>query len=69
MSKKKLRPCDCKDMATAMKLEEQGISHNEDRIMLKPNVVEMTIGLTTVRVPMHLFKMFAEWYMTEQEIK
>lgn len=30
--KNKLRPCDCKDQATAQRLNEQGIGVNDDSI-------------------------------------
>jgi len=66
--KQKLKPCDCKDMATASKLKEQGIGHNDQSILVEPNVVVLTIGYTTVRIPMARFKMFAEWYLEEQDI-
>lgn len=64
----KLKPCDCKDMATASKLKEQGIGHNDQSILVEPNVVVLTTGHTTVRIPMARFKMFAEWYLEEQDI-
>lgn len=70
MSKKyKIRPCDCKDIFTAEKLNEQGISHNDDSIIVEPNVVILTMGHTTVKIPMSRFKMFAEWFLEEQEIE
>lgn len=67
MEKKlKLRPADCKDLATAMKLNEQGIGHNNQSIHIEPNSVVLTIDHTTIRIPMSRFKMFAEWYLEEQ---
>jgi hypothetical protein len=66
--KKKLKPCDCKDLLTANKLNEQGISHNGDSIVIEPSVVVLTMGHTTVRIPMSKFKLFAEWYLEDQEI-
>jgi len=66
--KKKLKPCDCKDLLTANKLNEQGISQNGDSIVIEPSVVVLTMGHTTVRIPMSRFKLFAEWYLEEQEI-
>jgi hypothetical protein len=66
--KKKLKPCDCKDLLTANKLNEQGISQNGDSIVIEPSVVVLTMGHTTVRIPMSKFKVFAEWYLEEQEI-
>lgn len=69
MSKTKIRPCDCKDVDTAQRMEEQGISMNEDSLMVEPNVVKLTISHTTIRIPMQRFKIFAEWYLREQELK
>ena len=66
--KKKLKPCDCKDLLTANKLNEQGIRQNGDSIVIEPSVVVLTMGHTTVRIPMSRFKIFAEWYLEEQEI-
>ena len=66
--KQKFKPCDCKDMATVGKLKEQGIGHNDQSILVEPNVVVLTMGHTTVRIPMARFKMFAEWYLEEQDI-
>lgn len=66
--KHKLKPCDCKDIATTSKLKKQGIGHNDHTIVVNPNVVVLTIGHTTVRIPMTTFKMFAEWYLEEQDI-
>lgn len=65
---KTLKPCDCKDMATAKLLNEQGIGHNEDSITIEPNVVVLKMGPTTIRIPMKKFKLFAEWYLTDQEL-
>ena len=66
--KHKLKPCDCKDIATASKLKEQGIGHNDQSILIEPNVVVLMMGHTTVKIPMARFKMFAEWYLKEQDI-
>lgn len=63
---KKLRPCDCKDGADAIKLNEKGIGHNDQSITVAPNVVILIMGHTTIRIPMSRFKMFAEWYLEEQ---
>ena len=67
--KNTLRPCDCKDMETAATLNEQGIGVNDQGIMVEPGVVVLTMGHTSVRIPMSRFKLFAEWYLEEQEIK
>jgi hypothetical protein len=50
------------------KLNEQGIAHNEQGIMIRPNYVILTMDHTTVKIPMTRFRMFAEWYLEEQEI-
>ena len=68
MKKNKLKPCDCKDIETASRLNEQGIGHNDQSIMVEPNVVILTMGHTKVRIPMQRFRMFAEWYLEEQDI-
>lgn len=62
----KLRPCDCPDIYTASLLTEQGIGHNDNSITVEPNVVVLTMGYTTMRIPMNTFKMFAEWYLEPQ---
>lgn len=66
--KTKLKPCDCKDMATASKLNEQGVGHNDQSIMIEHAVVVLKMGHTTIRIPQARFKMFAEWYLEAQEI-
>lgn len=65
---RKLKPCDCKDIVTANKLNESGIAVNNDSIHIEPNSVVLCLGNTTIRIHMHLFKKFAEWYLEEQEI-
>lgn len=67
--KAKLRPCDCKDAIDASLLEEQSIGHNEESITVIPNYVLLKMGHTEVKISMKRFKMFAEWYLTEQEIR
>ena len=66
---KKLRPCDCKDQFTANMLNEQGIGVNDESISVHPNYVLLTMGHTTVKISMGRFKLFAEWYLQEQEIE
>jgi hypothetical protein len=36
---KTLRPCDCKDEVDVKSLNEQGIGHNDESIMVEPGVV------------------------------
>lgn len=69
MSKRKLRPADCRDVATAELLQEQGIGFNDESIHIVPNSVILKLGHTTVRMSMKRFEMFAKWYLEEQEIK
>lgn len=61
-----LRPCDCKDEVTAKKLNEQGLMFNGDSIRIDPLVVILEMGNTTIKIPMHRFKQFAEWYLKPQ---
>lgn len=63
-----MRPRDCKDLNDAIKLKEQGVGYNDDKIRVEPNVVIMKIGQTTIRIPMSRFRMFAEWYLTDQKL-
>lgn len=65
----KLRPCDCKDRDTSQRLETQGIGHNDESITVLPNYVELRMGHTTVKIGMERFKMFAEWYLSPQNLK
>lgn len=68
MKNRKLRPCDCGDNATASLLNEQGIGTTNGTIMIKPNIVEITLSDTTIRIPMSRFKRYAEWYLEPQDI-
>lgn len=65
----KLRPCDCKDAVDASKLEEQGIGHNDESITVIPNYVLLKMGHTEIKIGMKRFKMFAEWYLSEQDVR
>lgn len=69
MTKKKLKPCDCKDSESIEQLNESGIGFNEDSITLDRNCVILKMSHTQVRIPASRFKMFAEWYLDEQEIE
>lgn len=66
--KQLLKPCDCTDLQTVKKLNEQGIGHNNESILVEPGVVILTMGYTTMKIPQKRFKMFAEWYLKAQEI-
>ncbi len=65
----KLRPCDCKDIADTKKLEEQGIGIGETSIQVIPNSVILTMGHTTIKIPMRHFKVISEWYLQPQNLK
>lgn len=67
-AKRKLRPCDCIDIASAESLNEQGIGHNDESITVEPNHVILRMGHTTIQISMKRFEMFARWYLEEQEI-
>ena len=63
-----MKPCNCKSMHEAFfKLNEQGISFNNNSLFVEPNIVEMHIDATTIRIPMRIFERFARWYLTDQE--
>lgn len=64
-----MKPCDCQDEFTASKLNEQGIQFNDNSIVVQPNSVILTMGHTTIKIPMKTFEMFAKWYLEDQEIK
>jgi len=64
-----LAPYQCKDQNTANQLQYQGIGFNDDHISVKPSIVELTIGASTLRIPMYLFERFARWYLEPQERK
>jgi len=64
----KLKPCDCHDQVTADKLNEQGIQHNDQGIFIKPGVVILEMGHTSIKINMKRFEMFARWYLEEQEL-
>jgi hypothetical protein len=62
-----MRPCDCKDIhAVKTLLSEEGISVNNDGITVEPNVVILKEGSATLRIPMQRFKVYAEWYLSDQ---
>lgn len=63
----KIRPCDCKDLLTVSRLQEQAITVNDNFLMVEPNVVVLRLGHTKVRIPQAIFKKFADWYLQEQD--
>jgi len=69
MIKKTLKPCDCKDKIDCDNLSVNGIAYNDNSIKVKPNLVVLTMGHTEIKIPMKLFKNFAEWYLEEQEVE
>jgi len=64
-----MRPCDCKDIRTTMRLQEQGIGYNDESILVEPNHVILKMGHTTILIGMERFRMFAEWYLKDQKLK
>ena len=62
-----MRPCDCRSAEEAtQKLNEQGISFNNDSLRVMPGVVLLSLGAVDIKVPMSRFKLFAEWYLEDQ---
>lgn len=68
MTKTTLRPCDCICKSDALKLEEQGIGYNNQTLSVEPNLVVLSIDSATIRIPMGLFRKFAEWYLKPQDV-
>lgn len=64
----KLKPCDCHSFAQEQKLNEVGIAHNDEAIRLDSGRVRLEMGHTTVMISRQRFKMFAEWYLEDQEL-
>ena len=62
-----MKPCDCKDEMDVAKLKEQGISFNENSIIVKPNVVVLSNGSYNVKINQALFEKYARWYLEEQD--
>lgn len=65
---KLLRPCDCTDNHLAMQLNEQAIAINENSLKVEHGKAVLTIGHTTINIPLKHFKIFATWFLEEQEI-
>lgn len=64
-----MKPCDCKSGYDVNHLTESGVMVNNHGISVKPNVVILTMDHTTVKISMKEFKLFAEWYLEDQEFK
>lgn len=62
-----MRPCDCKDIVTVKKLNEQGIRHKNWSIWLRPNSVTIETDAIQLKIPMNHFRRFAEWFLEDQE--
>ena len=61
-----MKPCDCKDQVDAKSMNEQGIGINDWGITVIPNYVEMKFPSGVIKIPMTMFKRFAEWYLEDQ---
>ena len=63
-----MKPCDCKSIADTMNLNEQGLQFNNFGINLKPcSVFLRIVPYAEIRIPQKYFKLFAEWYLEDQE--
>jgi len=62
-----MRPCDCRDQVEANALNEQGIGINDWNLTVDPTVVKIRHHYGTLRIPMTIFKRFAEWYLEDQD--
>ena len=61
-----MKPCDCKDQNDTHSMNEQGIGINDWGITVIPNYVEMKFPSGAIKIPMTMFKKFAEWYLEDQ---
>lgn len=61
-----MKPCDCRDQQDADKLKEQGISFNENSILIDPCMVILSRGHCSMRITQHAFEEFARWYLDDQ---
>jgi len=62
-----MKPCDCKDEVETKQMDTQGIAINDWTFGVEPAVVE--IGhrhYGTIKMPMNVMKIFAEWYLRDQ---
>lgn len=64
-----MKPCDCKDMNDVIdKLDESGVVYNGWSLTLSPMYVRVDTATCRIRIPMSIFKRFAEWYLKDQEV-
>lgn len=61
-----MKPCDCKDAQDLKRLNEQGISINNNRLMVEPNYVKIQLGNCSFQISQSLFEKFARWYLEDQ---
>ena len=63
-----MRPCDCKDQVDADSMDAQGIGINDWSINVEPRMVSIRNShFGEVKLPMSVMKVFAEWYMEDQD--
>ena len=63
-----MKPCDCKSIADTNNLNENGIRYNDWSITVKPcSVFIENHPYVKLRIPMNMFKRFAEWYVSDQD--
>jgi hypothetical protein len=63
-----MKPCDCKSWTDLEKLEEQGIGHNNKRLIMDSTGVFIDIDpYVRIKIPHTDFKRFAVWYLEDQQ--
>jgi hypothetical protein len=62
-----MRPCDCVSEQEVKNLTEQGVAFNNKAITVSPLSVILVSGSCTIRIPMKVFQVFAEWYLKDQK--
>ena len=62
-----MKPCDCGDMYTVLnELNESGVKYNDYGITVQPLSVLLESKQFVIKIPQHIFKRFAEWYLEDQ---
>lgn len=64
-----MKPCDCKNKADKLKLREVGVKYSDYSMKLEGDYVVLKSDRydEKITVPMNRFKIFAEWYLEDQD--
>lgn len=65
-----MKPSDCiSNFDVTMELNESGISFNQWGITVVPMSVQISNSACTMKIPMAMFRRFAEWYLEDQKVE